>query len=400
MDDERNVLDGLKLSLRPMRGTWDVSFVPGAREALALMEGTPQDVVVSDMRMPGLDGAQFLKEVRRLHPETARIILSGYSEQESVLRTVELAHQYLSKPCPPAELIQAVDKTLRLRDVLASDRIKSVISRLDSLPVLPPVYGQLMDALHDERSTVKHVGDIISQDVAMSASILKLVNSAFFAQPTRISGIHYAVTLLGSQTLRVLVLSTHLFATLKREETPDFSVKMLWEHSLRVARLAKAIGGHEGFPREVCDDCFIAGMLHDIGKLVLASTLRPEFDAVLAAVRSGNRVLHTVETEMLGVTHAEVGAYLMSLWGFNNPTVEAVCWHHAPERLDNADFPPQGAVMIADGFDHELVTIHADYALHPLDEKVFGRRFGEVRLETLRELCRKLSAEGTGKDRG
>jgi len=390
VDDEENILTSLRLSLRPMHAKWDFSFALGAQEALSILAGNPHEVVVTDMRMPGIDGAQLLKEVQQLYPESMRIILSGYSTEESVLKTVELAHQYLNKPCRPMDLIQAIDKALGLRDILISGRFKSVIARLETLPTLPVIYNQLVSTLQDENTTLKQVGDIVSQDVGMSASILRLVNSAFFGLPMRVSSIHHAVNLLGGETLRVLVLTTHLFTSLKQDEKPAFSVKKLWEHSIRVAGFAKAIAENADLPSTDREDSFIAGMLHDIGKLVLATEMRREFDEVLAKVRADNCPLHLAEREILGITHAEVGAYLLGLWGFNSPHLAAVCWHHFPEKLNCLEPNPTLVVHVANSLDHELVRFNPDHPRRPLQFESQECASVRARLGQWQEVCARM----------
>lgn len=387
VDDEPKILDSLRLSLRPLRAKWDIAFALGGQEALLALAKGPVDMLVTDMRMPGMDGAQLLEAVRALYPETIRMILSGYSDEENVLKTVKLAHQYLSKPCRPVDLIQAMDQALRLRDVLAGGRIKSVIAGLDSLPVLHPVYTQLVAVLQNENTTLTQVGDIIGLDVGLCASILRLVNSAFFGLPERLTNIQHAVKLLGSQTLQALVLSTSLFAELGPGEMPDFSVTLLWEHSLRVACFARAIGEREGLKPQELDVCFIAGLLHDIGKLILGTKMRRELEPVLARVRAENRPPHAVERELLGVSHAEVGAYLMALWGFDNSSMDAVCWHHSPDKLPAESFSPLSAVMAANRLDHELVIIHPDYHRLPFEGSSAVGYEPSGRLDAWRELC-------------
>ena len=387
VDDEINILDSLRLSLRPMRVKWNMSFALGGKEALDMLTLAPYAAVVSDMRMPGIDGAQLLKEVQLHHPQSLRIILSGYSDEESVLKTVKLAHQYLSKPCRPVDLIKALENALSLRDALNCEEIKSVVSRLDSLPSLPDVYRQLVAALQDENSNLKELGDIVSKDVAMTATILRLSNSAFFGLPTHISGIHHAVNLLGGNTLRGLVLSTHLFTSLKTATMPSFSVKLLWEHSLRVGCFAKAIAESEGACQADSEECFIAGMLHDVGKLVLATGIRAQFEEALALVRENNCLLHEAEHRVFGTSHAAVGAYLMSLWGFCPSQLEAVCWHHDLEKTDCQAFSPQLAVHLADSFDHELVVIHPTYARHPLSALNEKLCIPMERLHSMRSIC-------------
>lgn len=357
VDDEPEILEGLQAMLYSMRSQWELTFVGSGEEALAVIAGTPQDVVVTDMRMPGMDGAQLLHAVQERTPEAVRIILSGYSDQESVMRTVKLAHRYLSKPCPPADMKLAIQKALRLRDIILSVQLKQLISRIESLPALPELYRRLTMALMNEGASLQHIGDIIAQDVGMSASILRLVNSAFFGLPTRVASVQHAVKLLGTETIRVLILSIHLFSTISPRSFPGFSLKMLWEHSTRVACFARAIAEVENAGLGARDDCFIAGMLHDVGKLVIATTMTSDYKKVLALVRDREIRVSDAEMEVMHTTHADVGAYLISLWGFNDTIVEAVCWHGRDTQLGCSRFSPAVAVAVANCFDHEYVYI-------------------------------------------
>lgn len=325
VDDEQNILNGFRLILRSMRNEWDVHVALGGREALELMDKQSFDVIVSDMRMPGMDGAQLLAEVARRSSETVRMILSGYSEQSTVLRTVKLAHQYLSKPCSHEDLKNAISRSLRLRDVIHSNAIKKLVSRIESLPALPRLYLELQDALLDANTSLENIGDIIGKDVGMTSSILRLVNSAFFGIPAHVSSVGYAVRLLGVETIRALVLSIELFSGSGADMLGGLSLPRLWLHSARVSCFARAIAELENEPNEVRDDCFIAGTLHDVGALVLAMSMPDVYAKVIARAKMEHTDLHSIEREEFGTTHAEVGAYLLSLWGFKDPIIEAVC---------------------------------------------------------------------------
>jgi len=394
VDDEENILSSMRLGLRQMRAKWDMSFAQGGLNALKSLEREPHDVIVTDMRMPGMDGSQLLKEVQRLYPESVRIVLSGYSEEESVLKTVELAHQYVSKPCRTADLIKVIEGTLCLRTILENRRLRSIITKLDVLPTLPTVYTRLVSALQQENSTLQELGDILSQDLAMAASIMKLANSAFFGLPARITSIHHAVNHLGGQTIRALVLSTHLFSTILHEDNQPFSVRMLLEHSLRVACFAKTLMVHENAEPAAVDDSFIAAMLHDIGKLVLAANMPEEAGRVLAMVRAENCPLHVAEKEVFGATHAEVGAYLLGLWGFNGMHLDAVNLHHTPQAQDAKAMSPQLAVCLANAFDHELVRINPSYVQRRIDAGALGGAGVADRIGMWRALCEQSLAEG------
>jgi HD-like signal output (HDOD) protein/CheY-like chemotaxis protein len=394
VDDEPNILEGLRLLLRDMRSRWDMAFAPGGAEALAILDQAPHDVVVSDMRMPGMDGGQLLLEVQRRHPETVRIILSGYSDHESVIRTVKLAHQYLSKPCRPENLKQAITKALMLRDVILSPELKQLILNIDELPTLPPLYTQLTAALQDERASLQDIGDIVGRDLGMSASILRLVNSAFFGLPTHVESIQHAVKLLGTETIRTLVLSIHLFASMPSGLVPGFSLAYLWEHSVRVSCFAKALAGLEGMDRDARDDCFVAGMLHDVGILVLAVSLPDRYGRVLERMQAGSLPLHVAEREVLGASHAEVGAYLMSAWGFNDVIVEAVCWHHSPERVDCHDMSVLTATAVANLLDRDLKLRTEECGECTREVPCISREDYLARLGEWRSVCRDRLAGG------
>jgi len=394
VDDEQNILDGLRLLLRPLRSQWDMAFAASGVEALKIMETESFDVVVSDMRMPGMDGAQLLAEVAGRSPETVRMILSGYSDQASVMRTVKLAHQYLSKPCPAEELKNAVSKALSLRDIIGSGALKQLISRIESLPPLPPLYQRLMGELRDDNSSLQRIGDIIGQDMAMSSSILRLVNSAFFGLPTHVSSLQHAVKLLGIETIRVLVLSIGLFSDVGKATPVGFSLEQLWIHSTRTSCFCKAIAEVERQDAGMRDDCFIAGMLHDLGKLVLVTTMPEVYGEVLTRVQGGSLHLHVAEREAFGTTHAEVGAYLLSLWGFKDSIIEAVCWHHDPQHISCAEFSPLVAVAVADHFDHDLVRINKDREWRADEIPSMPKDDYVARLHEWRGLCENVLLEG------
>jgi HD-like signal output (HDOD) protein/CheY-like chemotaxis protein len=387
VDDDSHILNGLRLSLRGMRAEWDMSFAMSGREALDLLSATPHDVVVSDMRMPGMDGGQLLKHIQEQHPRMSRIILSGYSDQETVLRNICLAHQYLSKPCGTSELIQVINNALNLHGILGDEKLKGVIARLESLPALPATYTEMVEALADEKISMKRIGDILAKDMALTASVLRIANCAFFGFAARITSIHHAVSLLGIQTLRTIVLSTHLFTTLAPPEAPLFSVNKLWEHCIRAGGFAKALAERERLPENQRDDCIVGGMLHDIGKLVLATTLRREFTEVLDMVQRENCPVHVAEKTILGTTHAEVGAYLMGLWGFNHAQMAAVRWHHDLQQPLSAGLTPQLVVHAVNYLDHELVTINDHFAARPL---LLPPEIGlQDKIDAWREACRK-----------
>ena len=314
------------------------------------------------MRMPGMDGAEFLSRVRDRHPHIVRIILSGHSEMQSVMKCVKPAHQFLSKPCSTDVLVEVLRRACCLSGLLVNDSLRKVLTSLDSLPALSPIYQELVSEINMENSSLAKIGEIISRDVGMSASLLRLVNSSFFGFVNRISSPAQAVALLGLEVVRGLILSVELFSHLEKSSLPYFDLSALWDHSLRTANMAKAIVKKQGASQEVVDNSFIAGLLHDVGKLILASERPEPYAQIMETVRANNSVIWETEQKLLGITHAEVGAFLLGLWAQPGAVVQAVAYHHVPMTAGERAFSALTAVHLANCLDHELVVIHPSYS--------------------------------------
>ncbi|HLA96697.1 MAG TPA: response regulator, partial [Pyrinomonadaceae bacterium] len=186
VDDEPNILEGLQRMLRPLRHEWQMSFANSGAEALALFENEHIDVVVSDMKMPGMDGSELLYAIMQKYPHVIRIILSGYSEKEMVIKTVGTAHQYLSKPCDADILKATVMRVSALRDLLTDETLRRLVSQLPSIPSLPLLYTELIDELGKNEPSTRTVGEIVKKDIGMTVKILQIVNSAFFGLRRRL----------------------------------------------------------------------------------------------------------------------------------------------------------------------------------------------------------------------
>ena len=345
VDDEAMVLNGIRRALHGMRQEWDMHFVDGGAAALEALDKDAYDAIVSDMRMPLMDGAQLLEQVKQRHPEVIRMVLSGQSSRAAILRSIAPAHQILSKPCDPQELVIRLGEAFTMRDLLSSQSLKTVVSRLRSIPSLPTLYDELMTALRRDDPSLNQIARIISKDVGMAAKILQLANSAFLGTGGRVSSLVQALSLIGTETVRTLVLSVHVFSQFDGKSQIAASLPALWDHSIAVSGLAQRIAGSEGCAKAMVEESFTAGLLHDIGKVVLLAEMPREYHQILAVNPCEGKNL---ERERLGCTHAEVGAYLMSVWGLPFPLVHAVAFHHNPSETAETHFSSLTAVHAAD----------------------------------------------------
>jgi len=356
VDDEPMVLTGLKRSLRTMRAEWEMVFAAGGDEALAAMDRQTFDIIVTDMRMPGMDGAQLLEEVQKRSPHTLRMVLSGQSDRETIMRSVNPAHQFVSKPCEAEELKSRLIRAFALRDLLQNPGLRELVTRLDCLPSLPQGYLQLNEELRRPEPSLQRIDELIGADMAMTAKILKLVNSAFFCLPCEISSASHAVQLLGLDTLRTLVLTAHVFEQFQSRLLTADDVRQISDHSLAVSNSARKIALFEHADQHIQNESFTAGLLHDAGKLILASALGEQYGKVLEYREQADVGLYAAERELLGCSHAQVAAYLLGLWGLPSTIVEAVAWHHDPEGSLSVKFSPLAAVHVASAYHDEKST--------------------------------------------
>jgi HD-like signal output (HDOD) protein len=386
VDDEPRILQGLQRQLYSMRSEWSISFADSGANALKVMAEKPIVVVVSDMMMPGMEVAQLLTEVMKRHPNTVRVVLSGHADRESVLRLVGPAHQYLSKPCDAEELRTAIRRAFALRDLLTNEELKQLATRLRSLPTLPTLHAQLTQELRKEEPSLENVGKIISQDIGMTSKILQLVNSAFFGLPQPLSSAREAVMYLGLATVRALVLSIQVFSQFDQNLIRGFSIDALANHCWITGVMARRISELENAGAQVNDQCFLAGLLHDVGQLILASGLPEEYARVITKANADGISLWEAEHGEFGATHAELGAYLLGLWGLPNMIIEAVAFHHRPSDSPVKAFSPLIAVYVADAFAHEQSGTASESTKDQIEQFLAQHGLSD-RLEIWREHC-------------
>ena len=344
VDDEDMVLSGLRRALHSMRQEWNMQFVDSAATALQALDQEPYDAIITDMRMPVMNGAQLLEQVKQHHPDVVRIVLSGQSSREAIFRSIAPAHQFLSKPCDPQELVTRLGQAFAMRDLLANQSLKTVVSGLRSIPSLPALYQELTSVLQGEDPSLAQIERIVSRDVGMAAKILQLANSAFIGSRGRVSSLIQAVSLIGTETVRTLVLSAHVFSSCNNSEVTAY-LPALWDHSIAVACLAQRIASSQGCAKSAVEECFAAGLLHDVGKVIFLAEMACQYRKVLG---TNPGAILASELEHLGCTHPQVGAYLMSIWGLPIHLVHAVAFHHSPSQTGETQFSSLTAVHVAD----------------------------------------------------
>lgn len=356
VDDEPSMLRVLKLALRSMTETWDMEFVGSGLEAVTLVDQRKFDVVVTDMRMPDMNGAQLLNHVLRHHPHMVRIVLSGYADLNEVVTSVGLTHQFLEKPCGLDDLKDCLKRVTQLKTRLANDHLSELVNGLKCLPSLPNLYLEIAEALQSPATTSQHIAEIASQDPAIAAKMLQLANSAYFGFSREVYTVNEAVQLLGVRVIQSLALAVPIFSSFSRSKCPGFPIDQLWEHSLQTGVIGRRIFGQYLHDSAMGEQAFCSGMLHDIGKLILVEDFPEEYAAAITESRETSVPMLEVERKHFQATHAEVGAYLLALWGIPIPLVEAVANHHHPRRCGADQLGLAGVVHMANALQHSEKT--------------------------------------------
>jgi putative nucleotidyltransferase with HDIG domain len=358
VDDESEFLDGIRRLLRTQRERWEMHFAIGGEAALLACETTSFDVVVTDMRMPGMDGATLLGHIRDRYPGAARLVLSGYSEPALAARAAPVAYRSMSKPCVNDELRSTIERVCVLQDLLCTPELRQVIGSIGELPSLSSTYLALARAVQDPGTHIAEIASIIEQDAAMSAKVLQLSNSAFFGLAQRVTSLQSAVSFLGTSTIRNLALVSDTFRLLRPDaRIPVGFFEALQLHGHRTAIVAGALP----IVRKDRETTIVAALLHDIGRLVLASKAPDLFCKVAQHTMEQNCAEFEAEKILFGISHAEIGAYLLGLWGIDPAVIEAIAHHHEPTRIPHDGLDCSAAVYIADLLADSVVS-HSDAA--------------------------------------
>ena len=394
VDDEPMVLDGLRRMLRGMRNEWEMEFAASGHDALEMLDSKRFDVIVTDMRMPGMDGCQLLNHVKELHPQVVRIVLSGHSDKDMILESIGPVHQFLSKPCDAETIKTTVSRVCSMRDIIEDEALIKVISGVESLPSLPELYSEVIDEVNSAEGSLNRVGEIISRDSGMSAKILQLVNSAFFGLPRQITSPVKAVQLLGLDTVKALILSVKVFSMFSPSDLALYSADHLWHHSLGTGVFARAIAEREKWGQEPADEAFMAGLLHDVGKLILVEKFPAKCREVAESVERTNCRIHEAEQDIFGTTHARVGAYLLGIWGLSESITKTVAYHHSPGSCPGSASNTLAVVYLANIFEREKLSGADAESASELDTSCLEGLGIADRVAIWRTLCAQTDGEG------
>lgn len=347
VDDEPLVLDLYRQIGLSSGAPGSVLTASNGSDALALLANNPADVVVADLELPGMEGSELLTHIERLYPQTMRVVISGHSDRLGAARCLMYGHRYFEKPLEVFALSEALERVCELRQVIADPRVRAIVGGTNSLPTPPETYLRLSEALNDPNADLEEFAEIIRVDVGLTTKLLQIVNSAQFGLGRAVTTTFEAVQILGVETLRALMLALQASKFAETRQIKSVSLREMWDHSLSTATQARTLAKAEGLNFKAAEECFVAGLLHDLGKLILAGNNDALYGKVLEASKKENIPVHEIERREMGATHADLGAYLLGLWGLPEMIVSCVQLHHSLDKARVDAFQPLVAVHAA-----------------------------------------------------
>lgn len=347
VDDDQSILNSMERLLFDVEEDWDFQFAASGKEALELFYETPFDVVVSDMRMPEMNGAELLREIKDKYPKTIRFILSGYSDMKLILETVQTAEQFLAKPIEPDVLISTIKGAIMSNSIIANEELIEKVSRFEVLPAVPKIYSRLCGIMESPDVTIDEISEVIETDVIVTAKILKLVNSAFFGLRRTIEKVSDAITYLGFDVVKALVLSTELFNGEEFEARNKRIIEKINLESFERAKVASEFvvltGGNDKKKKET----YLIGLLCDVGKIVFVENEYDKYEDVMAKSKKEGITCCEAEKDIFGISHCELSAYLLSKWGFSSAVISNILLHHEMDNIEKEELSSAGNILIS-----------------------------------------------------
>lgn len=370
---DKSRLDDISDSFGNMREHWQMKFCVGVVEARQALSESAYDIVVTNVPMLDEDD-DFVTVLKEEWPETVRFVLAGPLDGETVIRMSTEVHQILAEDIDYNQLRALITRALYLRGHLHNEALRKTLLQIGTLPSVPALYLEIQEEMRLPEPSLQRIAGLIEKDPGLSAKVLQIANSAHFSPVSPVTNIIRAVTYIGLNHIRSLVLLAGAISSFKKSELPPhFDIDALWNHSLTVAEYARIISEQETDSVRIVDDAFTAGLLHDIGLVILAARMPDELDQAKKLARRNNMSLFRAEKEVMGATHASIGGHLLDLWGLSYPVVEAITFHDIPSSRPepeyvetyNEGFTPLTAVHVANYFcraenAHEFDNLNPD----------------------------------------
>lgn len=332
---------------------WELTLSETPAAALKRLAARPYDALVADADLPEGRGVALMEEAAQTHPQMLRFLYASPGAGAGQLTQWGTRHRVVLKPISAEQLLSDLRKAVSLLQWLPRDAAQRLAADLQRIPSPPVLYQQIRAEMHSPQASLETVGELIARDPAMTAKVLRLANSAMLGLQQKLTDPAEAVLHLGVETVSSLILAGEAFAFAQGATPVELSLEELWNHSLVTAQFSRLIARHGRLPAETQAAAYTAGLLHDLGKLLLAVNLPQLFKQAIQQAREQQIPLWQGERTVFGVSHAEVGAAILGIWGLPLEMVQAAAWQHEPSRASQSIFGTLTIVHVANVLAHE-----------------------------------------------
>jgi len=367
---------------------WEATSVVTEADARAQVEKRSFDALLVDFNLGSSDASELLNQTLEKHPQTIRFLLAYEADLALVAAKVLGSVELLPKPVEPASLKNRVENIVNGSN---SDQSSSEPAKeAGAAPAIPPIYSEVLKALDSPGATNKQVGAIIARDAALTTEVLGLTRSAYMGLPRDLTDPAEAVESLGLETVKALVMALRFLAEHSHLNPGYLSLQQIWQHSIKVAQIARDLVLFETKDRTLASQALAAGLLHDLGKVVMVTNFDDLYGRVHSLARKQPVPLWEIEKEMFGANHGEIGACLVGMWNLPSEIVDAAAFHHEPPLGEQEHLTPMAAVHIANVLEHGLRPSE-EFRVAPIISAAFLNELGLLqRLPVWRARCANL----------
>lgn len=382
VDDEKQILKSIRRLF--MDTEYEVFIAESGMEALKILENQEINLIISDMRMPNMNGYELLSEVKKRFPHIIRIILSGFAEERIVFDSLQknIAKLYILKPWENSSLIDTIDKVFQIENVLNhNNNVLKLIKSAEELPTIKKSYQKIIEEI-ERNVEIYRIVDAIEYDSSIASKLLHIINSSYYSVKT--GSIKRAVAYLGLDNVRNIVIASAFIDSLGFNSKDTEILEILWKQSFISNRIVSLIYS-EFLKKKTPETEMNAGLLSNIGMAFMIYHFRDEYKEVTDEVKVQGANIIEIENKCFGTNHQEIGGYLLKWWDIPLPIVEVALYHHNPfnEHIINRQIV--FAAHIAEKYSWD--ALEYNYGMHfyenvfcelGIDKEEFEKRLNEA----------------------
>jgi HD-like signal output (HDOD) protein len=324
-------------------------------------------MVVSDVRMPDMDGYELLAKIKAMFPKIMRVILCGYSDEQIVFKALQknIAKLYILKPWEDEKFRNLVEQMFETERILGNTNLLSLINNIENLPTIQTNYQRILDLIDDRDADISRIAFHIEKDASISAKILQVANSAFYGMKS--GSVRQAVSYIGLDNTKKLILSTSIIDAMNESGPSGKAIDSIWKQSFLSNRLLAFIyERHLG--RKVPDAYSTAALLQNIGMIFFLKYFKTEYLKLRQFAQKNKVEERKLEKDIFNASHTEVGGYLLQWWDLPYPIIEAALFHHDPLDKSVINRELLYCTHIANEYALEMSDVSSIFTL---EEKVF-----------------------------